>query len=550
MTGIRIEQKLFEDVFRATLPKLAAHLDSCGLPLSIVTTNWFMCLYTNTLPAETLLRVWDLLIFEDPSVLVRVGVALLKLAEPELLAINDFIELSNKLQQLGRGMWSADKLLTVAYKQLGHTPGSRRALNALQQMQQTAYEVSLSLIDAVREVRMREGLLSADGMSGRTVDNAMAAANAAPTPRWGNLDELLASAENGNSAAAAEEEAVEEQAPSPEQAAEEEVEAEEAGPAEEKAVVQIGLPRKWQTSAAQPQALGYACTTRPRASSAGSSSSQSPSLPKSTAGSPSGAGATLLRRPSGTVRLSIAGRRISRGDNTFSPKLQRSSSNHERGGGGGGSKGPIARRSLNQYGAGPQGSLAKQASQKEERRDRWTGGLSRSWSAASSCRASGRFSDASVRSEIEEDEEEEGVSRATSKEEEDEEEEGRPSPRGASSEEEAIEEGGDGEEQEEEFHSAAEEEGNDDEPATSKEDDDDEEEATVDSPVTTRRATDPHELPPDTPPTPTLNDDQMGLGRLQKRGSHPLSPSSRRSRSDSESSVSSLSEAGSPTSRR
>ena len=64
MTGIRIEQKLFEDVFRATLPKLAAHLDSCGLPLSIVTTNWFMCLYTNTLPAETLLRVWDLL-FED-----------------------------------------------------------------------------------------------------------------------------------------------------------------------------------------------------------------------------------------------------------------------------------------------------------------------------------------------------------------------------------------------------------------------------------------------------------------------------------------------------
>ena len=41
--------------------------------------------YVNTLPAETLLRVWDLLIFEDASVLVRVGVALLKLAEEEVL---------------------------------------------------------------------------------------------------------------------------------------------------------------------------------------------------------------------------------------------------------------------------------------------------------------------------------------------------------------------------------------------------------------------------------------------------------------------------------
>ena len=73
MTGIRIEQTLFEDFFRATLPRLASHLDASGLPLSIVTTNWFMCLFVNTLPAETLLRVWDLLILEDSAVLVRVG---------------------------------------------------------------------------------------------------------------------------------------------------------------------------------------------------------------------------------------------------------------------------------------------------------------------------------------------------------------------------------------------------------------------------------------------------------------------------------------------
>lgn len=65
------------------------------------------------------------------QVLVRVGVALLKLAEPELLASSDFIALSGKLQQLGRGMWSADTLLNVAYKQLSTTPASRRALASL-----------------------------------------------------------------------------------------------------------------------------------------------------------------------------------------------------------------------------------------------------------------------------------------------------------------------------------------------------------------------------------------------------------------------------------
>ena len=166
MTGIRIEQRLFEDFFRASLPRLAAHLDGCGLPLSIVTTSWFMCLYVNTLPAETLLRVWDLLVLEEPCVLVRVGVALLKLHETDLLATHDFIELSHKLQQLGKGLWSADTLLNAAYKQIANasSAASRRALSALQQLQQTAYEVGSPLVDAVYEVRLREGLIQPESL--------------------------------------------------------------------------------------------------------------------------------------------------------------------------------------------------------------------------------------------------------------------------------------------------------------------------------------------------------------------------------------------------
>ena len=80
----------------------------------------------------------------------------------QLLRIHDFLALSARLQRLGRGMWSADTLLAVAYRQLpSNTASARRALAALSQMQQTAYDVSISLVDAVREVRMREGLDSA-----------------------------------------------------------------------------------------------------------------------------------------------------------------------------------------------------------------------------------------------------------------------------------------------------------------------------------------------------------------------------------------------------
>ena len=159
MNGIRVVQKLFEEYFRATVPRLAAHLDQQGMPLSIATTKWFMCLYVNTLPAETLLRVWDVLLVDGPEVLLRVGAALLKLNEPLLLTITDFIALSQELQSLGKGCWSADALLSVAYKQLASPPAARQALATLRRMQLVAHEVGGEAADGVREVRLREGLI-------------------------------------------------------------------------------------------------------------------------------------------------------------------------------------------------------------------------------------------------------------------------------------------------------------------------------------------------------------------------------------------------------
>ena len=43
MNGIRVEQNLFAEFVKAALPRLHAHFESVGLPLSIVTTSWFMC---------------------------------------------------------------------------------------------------------------------------------------------------------------------------------------------------------------------------------------------------------------------------------------------------------------------------------------------------------------------------------------------------------------------------------------------------------------------------------------------------------------------------
>ena len=102
-------------IIQAALPKLHAHLESVGLPISIFTTQWFMCLFVDTLPDETLFRVWDLLVVYGPVVLVRVGTALLKSVEAELLESSDFIALTTILQSVGQNRWAGDHLLNTDY---------------------------------------------------------------------------------------------------------------------------------------------------------------------------------------------------------------------------------------------------------------------------------------------------------------------------------------------------------------------------------------------------------------------------------------------------
>jgi len=36
----------------AQSPRLAAHLEEMGFPMEVITTRWFMCAYTTTLPKE------------------------------------------------------------------------------------------------------------------------------------------------------------------------------------------------------------------------------------------------------------------------------------------------------------------------------------------------------------------------------------------------------------------------------------------------------------------------------------------------------------------
>lgn len=76
--GPGVEQLVFEALLAKRCPKALSHLIKTETPLEDVTGPWFHSLFCTALPAETVARVWDVLLLEGPKILFRIGLALFK----------------------------------------------------------------------------------------------------------------------------------------------------------------------------------------------------------------------------------------------------------------------------------------------------------------------------------------------------------------------------------------------------------------------------------------------------------------------------------------
>ncbi|CAH0479286.1 unnamed protein product [Peronospora belbahrii] len=92
MTGSRADQRVFSDLVTQKLPVLASHLQALGVDYEPFTLKWFLCLFLNTLPFEPVMRIWDVFFCEGSHVLLRVGLVLLKLNQPRILACDDALD--------------------------------------------------------------------------------------------------------------------------------------------------------------------------------------------------------------------------------------------------------------------------------------------------------------------------------------------------------------------------------------------------------------------------------------------------------------------------
>ncbi|KAL5209523.1 hypothetical protein ABZP36_005146 [Zizania latifolia] len=115
MIESQVDQLVLEEVVRERFPKLAKHMDFLGVQVAWVTGPWFLSIFINMLPWESVLRVWDVILFEgNRTMLFRTTLALLDLYGPALVTTKDAGDAITLLQSLAGSTFDSSQLVLTA----------------------------------------------------------------------------------------------------------------------------------------------------------------------------------------------------------------------------------------------------------------------------------------------------------------------------------------------------------------------------------------------------------------------------------------------------
>ncbi|KAG0290491.1 hypothetical protein BGZ96_006045 [Linnemannia gamsii] len=130
MEGANIDQAVLMTLIMERLPTIWSKFsggatsvemdDGPGLPtVTLVTSHWFLTLFINILPVESILRVWDCFFYEGRKVLFRVALTILRMHESEISKIDDPLEVFQVVQNIPKRLIDCHKLMEACFKRMG-----------------------------------------------------------------------------------------------------------------------------------------------------------------------------------------------------------------------------------------------------------------------------------------------------------------------------------------------------------------------------------------------------------------------------------------------
>ncbi|XP_030057378.1 growth hormone-regulated TBC protein 1 isoform X2 [Microcaecilia unicolor] len=103
MMGLKTDQEVLGELVRMKIPAVADLMDKLGVMWTLVVSRWFICLFIDILPVETVLRIWDCLFYEGSKILFRVALTLIKQQQARILEAKNFPDVCDKFKEIIKG---------------------------------------------------------------------------------------------------------------------------------------------------------------------------------------------------------------------------------------------------------------------------------------------------------------------------------------------------------------------------------------------------------------------------------------------------------------
>ncbi|KAM4877042.1 TBC1 domain family member 2A isoform 2-T2 [Thomomys bottae] len=122
LTASQVDQRVLQDLLAEKMPRLVAHLGQRHVDLSLITFNWFLVVFADSLVSDILLRVWDAFLYEGTKVVFRYALAIFKYNEEEILRLQDGLEIYQYLRFFTKTICDQRKLMNIAFNDMNPFP--------------------------------------------------------------------------------------------------------------------------------------------------------------------------------------------------------------------------------------------------------------------------------------------------------------------------------------------------------------------------------------------------------------------------------------------
>jgi hypothetical protein len=100
MKGLKRDIEVLTDLLKMRVPIVNEKMNELGLPWIVIMTKQLICLFSETLPIETVLRVWDIMFSEGYKIIFRASLAIVIILKDDIMKAQDINELADVFRRI------------------------------------------------------------------------------------------------------------------------------------------------------------------------------------------------------------------------------------------------------------------------------------------------------------------------------------------------------------------------------------------------------------------------------------------------------------------